>query len=316
MFSRRVLVALALSMLAAAATAQQYPTRPIRVIVGYGPGGVTDVIARIFADEFSKRLGQPAVVENRPGASALIAATAVKNAAPDGHMLFAGSSTPFSPIFLKENPIVASRDMAPVAMLGQGDWFMYAPANLPIRNLSELAAWAKANPGQLRFSSPAVVNTMLFSVAAKRLGAEFESISYKTSDQTITAMLGGDGQVTLNSVSGFQQFVQGGKLRMIATLSPQRSSQFPDVPTATEQGVPMSNSLSFGLWTTQGTPRAAIMKLNATVLEAGTSAAVQERVRNIALVTSRMSPEEVGKLHDSDTQVLSEAAVIGGFKPQ
>jgi len=299
----------------ALASAQTFPTKPLRLIIGYGPGGVTDVVNRLVADEMGKRLGQPVVVENRPGANALLAARTVQGAAPDGHTLYGGSATTFAPVYMKDN-MIATRDLAPVATSALGDWFMYVPTSLGVNNLKELMAWAKANPGKLRFAAPSPSNTMLMAVVAKRMGFEFEAIPYKTTDQTIAAMLTGDAQVTFNAASGFGPMLQAGKLRVISTLSPQRTAMMPDVMTATEQGVPLTLRFNQGIWTTLGTPRDAIMKMNAAVNEAIRVPAVVERIRNSALATQPMSPEEVGRSYDNELKFYTEAAALIGYQPQ
>jgi tripartite-type tricarboxylate transporter receptor subunit TctC len=283
--------------ISAAAAAQAFPNKPLKLIIGYGPGGVTDVINRVVADEMGKRLGQPVTVENRPGANALLAAQAVKNAAPDGYTLYGGSATTFAPVYMKEN-MIASKELAPVATSGLGDWFMYVPTSLGINNLKELAAWAKANPGKMRFAAPSPSNTMLFARVAKDMGFTYEAIPYKTTDQTIQALIAGDAQVTFNAASGFDAMLQA------------------DVPSATEQGVPLVVRFNQGIWTTLGTPRDVILKLNAAVNEGIKAPAAAEKIRNAALAIQPMTPEEVAKAYDQELQFYTEAAKLINYQPQ
>lgn len=310
------LLAASAAALPIAASAQTFPSRPLRLIVGFAPGGPTDVMNRIVADQMGKQLGQPVVVENRPGANSLLAAQAVKNAAPDGYTLFGGVVTVFAPVFMKENPIVASKEMAPVAGTISGDWFMYVPSNLGVASIKDLVAWAKANPGKLRFAAPATSNQMLMAVVAKRLGIDFENIPYKASDQTIPALLNGDAQVTFNGASGFLPHVQTGKLRAIATLAAQRTALLPEVATATEQGIPLVLRFTHGVWTTLGTPRESIQRLNDAVNQALRDPKLIETARNGAVVVAPMGPEEMIRTYESQIQFFSEAASLIGFKPQ
>jgi tripartite-type tricarboxylate transporter receptor subunit TctC len=299
----------------AAALAQAFPSKPLKLIIGYGPGGVTDVINRVVAEEMGKKLGQPVTVENRPGANALLAAQAVKNAAPDGHTLFGGSAATFSPVYMKES-MVAGKELAPVATMGLGDWFMYVPTSLKINSLKELAAWAKANPGKMRFAAPSPSNTMLFAKVAKDMGFTYEAIPYKTTDQTIQALVAGDAHVTFNAASGFDAMLQAGKLKAISTLAPGRVAIRPDVPSATEQGVPLVVRFNQGIWTTIGTPRDVIMKLNAAANDAIRVPAAAEKIKNAALAIQPMTPEEVLQAFNQEMAFYTEAAKLIGYQPQ
>lgn len=314
---KRALKLLMLCLIAAAsstAIAQNYPNRPIKLIIGYGPGGVTDVLNRLIADEISKRVGQPVLVENRPGAGALLASRAVKLAPPDGYALFGGSGSTFSPVMMQDS-LDITKELAPISMFASGDWFMYVPTSIGVGNLRELAAYAKANAGKFRFSSPSPSNTMLMAMVAKHFGFTFENIPYKASDQTIQAMLTGDGHVTFNAASGFGPQIQAGKLRAIATLSPKRSAMMPDVPTAQEQNVPIVTQFEVGLWAPLGTPRDIIMKLNAAVVEGLKNPATVEKIRNASLQPASSTPEALLEANKAALAFYTEAAALIGFKP-
>jgi tripartite-type tricarboxylate transporter receptor subunit TctC len=319
-FSIRIAQALVLTAGCAAslgAAAQTYPSKPIKVIVGYGPGGVTDVVHRLVADELTKRLGQPMLVENRPGADSLIAARAVKDSAPDGYTFFAGNVIVFGPLFMKENAVLASKELTPVANTVTGDRFIYAGGNLGISSLKDLAAWAKANPGKLRYASPNSAAQMNMAMILKRLGvASFEAIPYKTSDQTVTAVLTGDAHITFNAAPGFSQLIQSGKLRAIAVMAPVRSKILTDVPTAMEQGVNLVLRFNQGFWGPLGIPREIVTKLNGTVNEALKDPALVQKIHNASLEVVPMTPEEMIKAFDHEVAFFTEAAPLVGFKPQ
>ena len=314
----KFLVLSLLAMLTMAGTpsiAQTYPNKPIKIMVGFLPGGVTDVLNRLIADELRRLGGQPVVVENRPGVAALLAAQAVKGAPPDGYTLYGGSVTAFTSLYML-NSMDAPRELLPISTFAVGDWFLYVPAEIGVNNLKELAAYAKANPGKFRFSSLSPSNTMLMAVLAKRLGFDFENISYKTTPQVIQALLSGDTQSTFNAASGFESYVQSGKLRAITTLSPKRSPTLPDAPTAVEQGVPLNVQFSNGLWAPLGTPRDVIMKLNGMVAEAVKNPTTAERIRNVGLVPIPSAPEEMIEKFNLEMSFYREAAALIGFKPQ
>jgi tripartite-type tricarboxylate transporter receptor subunit TctC len=297
------------------ACAQAWPAKPMRLVIGYAPGGVTDVINRIIAEEAGKRLGQAITVENRPGSAGLVAALAVRNSAPDGYTLLGGSLSGSDPIFLKEG-IHAPKELTPVSGFIHGDWFLYVPTSIGVNNLRELAAYGKANAGRFRFSSPATTNTLYFTMVAKTLGVPFENIPYKDSTQTIAALLQGDGHVTFNAASGFDPHIQAGKLKAIATLSPQRSHVRPDVPTAREQGVDLERRFNIGMWGPLGLPREIAGRLHATIRESVAVPAVAERIRAAALTPTPDAPEEMLRELLADLEFFREAIALSGYQRQ
>ena len=298
-----------------AAMAQSYPSKPVKIVIGFGAGGVTDVLNRIMADQMGKVSGGSFIVENRPGASGLVAAQAVKNAAPDGYTLFGGSVATYTPTFMKES-LSADKELSPISSFARGDWFMYVPTSIGVTSARELAAYAKANEGKFRFAAPSQSNTMLMAMVAKQQSYKFENIPYKTTDQTIQALLTGDGQVTFNAASGFPPHIQSGKLRAIMTLSPTRSALMPEVPTAKEQGLNIVTNFNIGLWAPLATPRDLIMKLNAMVVESLKDAGTITKIRNASLSPVSATPEEMLADFKSDNAFYAEAAALTGFVPQ
>lgn len=310
----RSLLATMLIGLSLSCSAQTFPNKPIRVLVGLAPGGITDVVVRVSTEEMGRRLGQTLVVENRPGASASIAGNAVRMSAPDGYTLYGGSVAGFAPAFLKDASIDAPKVLAPVSMLGTGDWFIYVPSNLPINNLKDLVAYGKTNP--IRFSAASAANTMIFALIGKRMGFTFENIPYKATDQTITSMLNGDTQVTLNAAASFGPFLSSGRLRVISTLSSKRLDLMPNVPSGIEQGLPLELYSQIGLWGVLGTPADVIAKLNGAAVEALKTPAVIERFRNVSYNPVSSSPQELLRRVDDEIKLLVEAAALINFQPQ
>jgi tripartite-type tricarboxylate transporter receptor subunit TctC len=308
------LLTLVWGLASASAWAQSYPSRPIRLIIGYGAGGVTDVLARIVASEVGTRINGSVVVENRPGANAQIAAQMVKTSAPDGYTWYTGSTLTFSPTFMKDAPISAVKEMQPVSTTGTGDWFIYAPGTLPIASLTDLQKYGKSQ--SVRFASPSPANTMLMTVVAKRLGIPFENIPYKTTDQTIQALISGDAQITINAVSGFEGQVSAGKLRAIANLGESKSPLMPAAAPAKDQGIPLECRFAHGIWVALGTPNDIVSKISAATIDAMKSPSAMEKAKNIGLIAGGSTPAGLLKATEDEAKFYNEAAEASGFKPQ
>jgi tripartite-type tricarboxylate transporter receptor subunit TctC len=296
--------------------AQGYPVRPIHGIVGYGPGGVTDVTARIVADAMGKALGQAIIIENRPGASSLLAANLVKTATPDGYTILIGPTTGFAPVFIKDNAILASKELAPVSNITYGVTFLYASSSIGVNSLKDLVNYAKQHPSKVRFASVATSNSLNMVLIAKHLGLAYDDIPYKTTEQTIAALLSDDAQITLNALPGFEAHLKSGKLKVIGALSPQRTDLLPDAATLAEQGVPLTHRFSNGIWAPLGTPQAVIGTLNKAARSALADPSVVSRLKALSLSAAPSTPEELIVDLDSQLKLFGEAAALAGFKPQ
>ena len=307
-------VFLLFTLVSSAAFAQAYPAKPVKIIIGYGAGGVTDVILRLVANDLSKKLGQQFVVENRVGANGLIAAQAVKAAAPDGYTILGGSVTPITSVFMKDNPMDAAKELQPVSIMALGDWFVMVRSELGVTSLKELAAKGKTT--KLRFSSPSPANHALMAFVAKQLGFQYDDIPYKTTDQTITSLLSGDGDFTLNGPAGFTSHLQSGKIRAVATFAPGRTPLMPNVPTGKEQGVNMEMRFNMGMWAPLGTPRDVVAKLGAAIGESVKEPAIVEKVAAISMIPTGSTPEELLRTFQAEVKTYAEAAAISGLQPQ
>ncbi|MDO9435978.1 tripartite tricarboxylate transporter substrate binding protein [Hydrogenophaga sp.] len=260
------LMALVASLsLIAPASAQQFPDRPIRIIVGFGPGGPTDVVARGIAESLRKQFTNASViVENRPGASGLIAANLVRNGEGDGYRLFVGAAYVFHPLF-DPNGFDALKDMALVSPLVQLDWLVCVPASIGVNNLQEFAKYVKDNPNKAFSGSVSATTSLLSSVLARKLGVSLTDVSYKTSEQVTLGLLGGEVQMGVNASSAFLPHIKSGKLKVISTYSPARIAYLPEARTALEQGVDINILNGYGLWAHKDTPRPVIERLNKAV---------------------------------------------------
>jgi tripartite-type tricarboxylate transporter receptor subunit TctC len=250
--------------------AQGFPDRPVRLLVGYPPGGGTDIVARLVAQPLSEKWKQPVVVENRPGANAIIATEAVVRAKPDGYTLLMAYATELAlnPATHKKLPYDPVRDLAPIAQLGSAPLVMAAHPALAAQNVRELLALARSKPGTLSYSSSGNGSVHHFAgeLFKLRTGADIVHIPYKGSGPATADAVSGQVQLTLASVASVLRFVQSGRLKAIAVTSRGRSAQLPETPTLAEAGVQDVELTSwYGLLAPAGTPAEIIRKVHADV---------------------------------------------------
>jgi len=248
------------------ALAQGYPERPVRVLVGYPPGGGTDLVARLVAQPLSERWKQPVVVENRPGANAIIATEAVVKARPDGYTLLMAYATELAlnPATHKALPYDPVRDLAPIAQLASAPLVLAVHPSVQAQSVRELVALAKAKPGALSYSSSGTGSVHHFAgeLFKLRSGADMVHVPYKGSGPATADAVSGQVQVTFASVASVLRFVQAGRLRALAVTSRSRSRELPETPTAIEAGVPDVELTSwYGLLAPAGTAPAVIEKI-------------------------------------------------------
>jgi tripartite-type tricarboxylate transporter receptor subunit TctC len=272
---RRILAALAAASFGAfgaAAAAQTYPARPVRIIVPFAPGGV-DVTARLVADRLTAALGQPFVVENRPGAGGSVGAKAAAGAAPDGYTLLFSTPGPVavSPAINRNAGYDTIKSFAPIAMVSMSPLLLVAHPSVPAKSVAELVAHAKANPGKLRFPSPGfgtqphLVGEM-FRVAT---GADMVHVPYRGSAPSITDLLAGQVHFYFDNFANVLHYVDAGKLRALAVTSDGRSDRVPTLPTMAESGYPAIVAVYWnGMLAPAGTPPAVVDRLNGAINKA------------------------------------------------
>ena len=261
---RALLLAMATCLLAAGSVtpshAQAYPDRPVRIVVPFAPGGLNDVVARLIQPHLEKALGQPVIVDNRPGASGALGTDAVAKATPDGHTLvMVASSHTVLPATHAKLPYDAERDLAAVAMVGRNPLLFVVNAKLPAKSLGEFIALAKAEPGKFNYASPgaATQTHLVAELFAQAAGIKLQHIPYRGGAPTIMALVSGDAHFTVISPLVSMPQISAGALRAIAAGSLARDPQLPDLPTVAEQGFPGFEAIQWvGLLTTAGTPRA------------------------------------------------------------
>lgn len=286
--TRRTLLSLSVLGLAAllgSAQAQDaWPAKPIRLVVPFTPGGVTDTSGRLIAEHLGKRLGQQIVVDNRPGASGNIGAGLVKTAAPDGYTLVLGfdGTMVINPHVFAKTPFDTVKDFAPVGKIGDATLILVANPDVPVKNLSEVIALSKSQPGGLSFGTSGTGGTphIAGELLKAKTSANLTHIPYKGGGQAMTDVLGGTIPLVYTAVAGAYGHVKSGKLRAIAVSSAQRSTALPDVPTFIESGVPdfVVNSW-VGLLAPVATPPAIVTRLNTELNAVLNDPLVREKLR-------------------------------------
>ena len=301
-----VFLALALATSARA----EFPERPLKMLVGFSAGGGTDVAARIVAPGLSEALGQAVVVENRPGASGLIAAEAVARATPDGYTLMMGSQTTLAvaPVLYRKFTLDAPRDFAGVALTSTSPLVLVVNPNVPAHSLAELIALAKKQPGKLNFASGGVGTTPHMAGELFRLtaGIDLVHVAYRGEAPAINDLVGGQIPMMFSNLSAVIGQIHAGALRALAVASPKRSATAPDIPTLAEQGLNGCEVETwFGVVAPAGTPRPAVEKLNAGLRRVLALDDTQKRLAGLGMTAAAGSPAEF------DTMIKAEIAKWG-----
>ena len=265
MFRRSLLAsAAALPLIGTARAQQTYPNKPIRLVVGYSPGGGNDLIARIVSAKLQDKLGQPVVVDNKPGAQSIVAAEIVAKAAPDGYTLLVAPSGPMTinPAVFSKLPYDPLRDFAPVSLLAEFPLLMVVGADQPVKSVKELVEFGKANPKLANYASSATPFQLASELFNQRTGSSFQHIPYKGSGEMVQAVLSGQVLMTIADSAPVAGPLKAGKLRAIGITTAKRPPAFPDVPTFAEQGISdMVISLWTGIVAPNGTPAEIVERL-------------------------------------------------------
>lgn len=314
------LAALAATTLAAGAASAQgaYPNKPVRLIVPFAAGGSIDTATRILAEGLGERLKTQFVVDNRPGATGIIGAQIASRAAPDGYTLVASYDGTFSILpVLQPLPFNPRQDFAPISRYADVEYVIALHPTVPARNMKELIQYTKANPGKLSYASTGIGSTTHLQSELLRLkaGLDWTHIPYGAgSGKAIMDVVAGTTPSTFISVSVASPHVAAGKLRALAVASPRRSQSLPDVPTLREEGLTGLDLVSwFGLFAPAGTPRPIIDTLNREMKSVLESPTVQKKFREVGLVPSHGTPEDLRDTVASDitkwTAIVNEANI-------
>ena len=317
---RRLLPALLLLAAMVPAQAQDYPVKPVRIIVPFAPGGSADVFGRFLAQRLQDALGQTFVIDNRPGAGSVIGTDAVAKSAPDGYTLLLMSNThTVNESLIPNKPFQLMRDFSPIAPINFSDLVLVAKAALPQNNLPDLIKAAKAKPGGMSYASsgPGTPYHMAGELFKAMAGVSIVHIPYKGSAGARTDVLGGQVEMMFDAIPTMTEHLKGGKVKALATTGKSRSAVLPDVPTAHEAGVPgYEATLWLGLMAPKGTPPAIIAKLNAEVAKITSNSEVRRNWTAQGTTAMTMGVDEFTKYMNDDITKWAHIVKVSGAKAE
>ena len=296
-----------------------YPARPLRIIVPWPPGGANDVMARIAGDHLQRAWGQPVVIENRPGGGGSLGTDLVAKAAPDGYTLLLGSVGPLTvnPSLYANLPYEPLRDFAPVIMLGKAPNVLVVPPTLPVANVAELVALARARPGALNYGSPGIGTSLHLAAELfkQHFGVEIVHVPYRGNTATLEALIKGEIQIIFDSMSQAAVQVRAGTAKALAVTAPQRWPDLPEVPSMAEAGAPQVEVQSwFGLVAPARTPAEIIQRLNAELLRGLATPEAQEKLRSVGTAAAGETPEAMGSFMRSETERWGRVVRAAGIR--
>jgi tripartite-type tricarboxylate transporter receptor subunit TctC len=321
--SRRLSMAFAVAALAGAlpslASAQSYPAKPVKVVVGYSAGGAVDAVARTVGQAMSASMGQTFVVENKPGAGTNIAVKSVIAAEPDGYtLMMAANALAANMALYQPAPFDAERDLVAVSLIGRVPVVIAANASAPYANIQQLIAAARAKPGSISFASPGNGSTphMAVEFFKRAAGISLLHIPYRGGSQALTDVIGGQLPLVAVNALEVQPHVKSGKLKVLAVLSTNRSAIFPEVPTIAESGFPgFEASVWYGLVAPAATPKAIVTRLHAEVQKALQTKEVRERMTQVGGEVLPGSAEMFAALIRSERQRYEKLVREANIKP-
>jgi tripartite-type tricarboxylate transporter receptor subunit TctC len=306
-------------LMAGPAVAQQYPSKPVRIIVPFGAGSTTDNIARIIAGPLSTALGQPVVVENKAGADGAIGGVEVKRAAPDGHTLLFATNSPLSavPYLQKQPPYDVMADFSPICHVGNYTFFVNIHPSIPAKTLPELIAHVKANPGKVNYATGNTTAIAATALLAKLAGMDMVHVPYKTEPQAITDLLAGQTHVMIGTNAPVAGHIKEGKLRAIATLLQERSSALPDVQSIAEAGFKDFPVVPWAAFVgPAGMPKDIIDRLNAEIVKILGTQDVKDLIGRQAFAIRPSTPAELGTIMKEQLAVWARVMKDAGIEPQ
>jgi len=298
--------------------AQEYPTRPVKIVVPFSPGGAVDGPMRVIAQELSKRVGEQFFVENKPGAGATIGTDVVAKSPPDGYTLLLASQTvAISASLYRKLPFDPIEDFAPITLIGREPGVLVVNPSLPVKTLQELVAYAKERPGQLDYASSGNGSGqhLFAALLASMTGMKLNHIPYKGSAQATTDLLGGQVMISIPGTAGMVGHIKAGKLRALAVTGATRSPQLPDVPTVMESGVPGYEAYVWmGLLAPKGTPPAIIDKIQREVVAVLAAPEVKSYMATAGIEIVGSTPAEFGTFFRAEKELWAKVIRETGAK--
>jgi len=309
--------AVALPTVSRIAWAQVYPTRPVRIIVGFAPGGATDIMARLIGQWLSERLGQQFIVENRPGAASNVATEAVVNAPPDGcTLLVATSVNAINATLYEKLNFNLIRDVAPVASIHREPFVMEVNPSVPVKTVPEFIAHAKANPGKINMASAGIGsgNHIAGELFKMMTGVSLVHVPYRGAGPALVDLLGGQVEVMFATMSSSIEYVRGGKLRALAVTTATRSPVLPDIPTVAEFVPGYESSFWTGVGAPKNTPAEIVDKLNKEINATLADPKMKARLAELGATALPGSPADFGKLLADETEKWAKVVKFAGVK--
>ncbi|HTQ74562.1 MAG TPA: tripartite tricarboxylate transporter substrate binding protein [Burkholderiales bacterium] len=303
------------------ALAQTWPTKPMRIVIAQAPGSATDVISRVVANPLSEALGQPIVIDARPGAGGVLGTEVAARSAPDGYTLFMGNNSTHgsNPAVYAKLPYDAVKDFAPVSFVASVPYVLVVDPALPVRSVQEFVAYAKARPGKLNYASAGNGSTHHFcgELFKSMTGVDMQHIPYKGSGPGIAGLLGGEVSMMFANVADIGSQIKAGKVRALAVTAPRRAATLPEVPTMAEAGLPDFVVTSwFGLLVPAGTPAPIVARLNAETVKVLGRADVKATLAQQGLEVASSTPEQFGAHIQSEIARFTKIAKAAGIKAE
>ena len=316
-FLRLAAGAAALPALAHIARAETYPSRPVRIVVGLAPGGANDIVARLMGQWLSERLGQPFIIENRPGAGTNIATEMVVRAPPDGYtLLFVSATSAINATLYEKLNFNFIRDIAPVASIATNPLVMEVHPSVPAKTVPEFIAYAKANPGKINMASPGIGTTphLAGELFKMRAGVDMVHVPYRGGGPALTDLLGGQVQVYFPGTVSSIEYIKTGRLRALAVTAATRSEALPDLPTVGEFVPGYEASNWFGVGAPKATPAAIIEQLNKEINASLADLKLKVRLTDLGGTPLVGSPADFGKLIAEETEKWGKVVKFTGIK--
>ncbi|HKW36351.1 MAG TPA: tripartite tricarboxylate transporter substrate-binding protein [Burkholderiales bacterium] len=307
---KRFLAAL-VAAIAAAAQAQTYPGRPIHLVVGFPPGGGMDLTARVYAASLQEPLGAPIVVENRPGATGIVAGEIVARAAPDGYTLLVGASgqMTINPVIIPKHPYDTVRDFAAITTLAKFPMVIAVNPSFAAKSIAELIALAKEKPGELAYSHGGATHQVAAEMFNQAVGIRIRNIPYKGGAPAVAAAVAGDVPIVVVDSAAATAQIRAGRLRVLAVTSAERTPLVPGAPTVAESGVPGYDIAVWGgLFAPAGTPQAIVSRLYREASRAMASQDTRDKLKNIGMDPGGLSPEQLAAMIRTD--IARYAAIV------
>jgi tripartite-type tricarboxylate transporter receptor subunit TctC len=315
-FCIALLTSAAAAFSACASAQENYPAKPIRIVIGYSAGGGNDIIVRVMTPELSKGLGQPVIVENKPGAQSIIAAEFVAKQPADGYTILMGPSGPMTinPATYSKLPYDPVRDFTPISMICSFPLILVVDAKLPVKSVQELVAYAKANPGKSNYASSAGIFQIATEMFKQRTGTQIEMVPYKGSGESVQSVVASQVMMTLVDPPPVTGALKSGTVRGLAVTSPQRHRSWPDLPTLKEAGVDMEVPVWTAFFAPARTPPAIVARLQKEVARVVQTPEVKERFAGMGLDPVGGSSAELGRQVASDIQKWTAVAKAANIK--